>query len=228
VIDYARTFGLPAVVFRMSCIYGPHQMGNEDQGWVAHFLICALEDRPLTVYGDGMQVRDVLYVDDLVDAFFAARSNMRNISGQAFNMGGGPARAVSLLELIDMIVDLHGEAPACESSDWRAGDQRYYVSDTRKFQEATGWTARVDPQEGVQRLYEWLRRTHGWNKSALSAGLATARSDVKPLCEVAWRHKIGKNDRWEKRCRRFNHEPGEAYRQNHARRANRCAQAGRD
>ena len=161
VIDYARTFGIPAAVFRMSCIYGPHQMGNEDQGWVAHFLICALEERPLTLYGDGMQVRDVLYIDDLVEAFLAARSQMRNISGQAFNMGGGPPRALSLLELIDMIVELHGEAPACESSDWRAGDQRYYVSDTRKFQEETGWTPRISPEEGVQRLYEWLRRARG-------------------------------------------------------------------
>jgi CDP-paratose 2-epimerase len=161
VIDYARTFGLPAAVFRMSCIYGPHQMGNEDQGWVAHFLICALEERPLTLYGDGMQVRDVLYIDDLVEAFLAARSQMRNISGQAFNMGGGPPRALSLLELIEMIVELHGEAPACESSDWRAGDQRYYVSDTRKFQDATGWAPRIDPEEGVQKLYDWLRRARG-------------------------------------------------------------------
>ena len=161
VIDYARSFGLPAVVFRMSCIYGPHQMGNEDQGWMAHFLICALEDRPITLYGDGMQVRDVLYVDDLVNAFLAARANIGNLSGQTFNMGGGPARAVSLLELIDMIVELHGEPPHCETSDWRAGDQRYYVSDTRKFQQATGWSAKVSAEEGVQRLYQWLRRARG-------------------------------------------------------------------
>jgi CDP-paratose 2-epimerase len=106
-------------------------------------------------------VRDVLYIDDLVEAFLAARSQMRNISGQAFNMGGGPPRALSLLELIEIIVELHGEAPACESSDWRAGDQRYYVSDTRKFQEATGWAPRVSPEEGVQRLYDWLRRARG-------------------------------------------------------------------
>ena len=170
-------------------------MGNEDQGWVAHFLISALEDRPLTLYGDGMQVRDLLYIDDLIDAFFVARFNMRNISGQAFNMGGGPARALSLLELVDMIVELHGEAPACESTDWRAGDQRYYVSDTRKFQEATGWTARVDPQEGVQRLYEWLRRARGLEqvrtfsgprngtfrrKIALRSGLAAQDRQERP------------------------------------------------
>ena len=161
VLDYARTFGLPAAVFRMSCIYGPHQFGNEDQGWVAHFLICALEDRPLTIYGDGMQVRDVLYVDDLVDAFLAARAHARDISGQAFNMGGGPRRAISLLELIEMIADLHGYRPPCDTGGWRSGDQRYYVSDTRKFQQATGWSAQVDPAEGVQRLYGWLRHARG-------------------------------------------------------------------
>ena len=161
VIDYARTFGLSAVVFRMSCIYGPHQMGNEDQGWVAHFLICALDDRPITLYGDGMQVRDVLYIDDLVEAFLAARTHIRSFPGQAFNIGGGPARALSLLELIDMIVELHGDHPRYELSEWRAGDQRYYVSDTRKFQAATGWTAKVDPEQGVQRLYDWLRRSRG-------------------------------------------------------------------
>jgi CDP-paratose 2-epimerase len=182
VIDYARTFGLPAAVFRMSCIYGPHQMGNEDQGWVAHFLICALEERPLTLYGDGMQVRDVLYIDDLVEAFLAARSQMRNISGQAFNMGGGPRRALSLLELIDMIIELHGEAPQCESSDWRAGDQRYYVSDTRKFQEATGWAPRINPAEGVQRLYEWLRSARG---------LEQGRAVGSPTRNGSFRRKTG-------------------------------------
>jgi CDP-paratose 2-epimerase len=161
VIDYARTFGLPAVVFRMSCIYGPHQMGNEDQGWVAHFLICAIEDRPITIYGDGMQVRDVLYVEDLVNAFLCARAHMPGISGQAFNMGGGANRAISLLALLEMIGDMHGDQPRCEFSEWRAGDQRYYVSDTRKFEAATGWRAKVSPEEGVRRLYDWLRQSRG-------------------------------------------------------------------
>src|SRR5207253_6556705 len=111
VIDYARTFGLPAVVFRMSCIYGPHQFGNEDQGWVAHFLIRALKDQPITLYGDGMQVRDILFVEDLVDAFLLAQANMATLAGQAFNMGGGPANTISLLELLDMITELHGRRP---------------------------------------------------------------------------------------------------------------------
>jgi len=143
-------------VFRMSCIYGPHQFGNEDQGWVAHFLISALENQPITIYGDGMQVRDVLFVDDLVRAFLHAREHIGNISGQAFNVGGGPACTLSLLELLEMIRELHGEGLRYEFSKWRAGDQRYYVSDTRKFQAATGWSAEVLPREGVRRLYAWL------------------------------------------------------------------------
>ena len=102
VIDYARTFGLPAVVFRMSCIYGPHQFGNEDQGWVAHFLIRALKGEPITLYGDGRQVRDILYVEDLVDAFLLAQAEMPRLSGQAFNMGGGPGNTISLKDLLDI------------------------------------------------------------------------------------------------------------------------------
>src|SRR5207237_1067787 len=90
VLDYARTFRLPAVVFHMSCIYGLHQLGNEDQGWVAHFLIRAIEDSPITIYGDGKQVRDILFVEDLVRAFLLAHKKMSRISGQSFNIGGGP------------------------------------------------------------------------------------------------------------------------------------------
>jgi CDP-paratose 2-epimerase len=115
VVDYARTFGIPACVLRMSCIYGPHQCGNEDQGWVAHFLIKALKGEPLTIYGDGMQVRDILFADDLVDAFLLAQAKMPEISGEAFNIGGGPANTISLLDLLDLIERLHGERPACGS-----------------------------------------------------------------------------------------------------------------
>jgi CDP-paratose 2-epimerase len=170
IIDYARTFGLPAVVFRMSCIYGPHQMGNEDQGWVAHFLLSALAGRPLTIYGDGMQVRDLLYVEDLVRAFLMARSRIRALTGQAFNIGGGPAYTLSLLELVKIIARLHREPPRFQLSDWRAGDQRYYVSDTRKFQRATGWRPRIDPEEGVVRLYGWLRRERGLEPQRQASG----------------------------------------------------------
>ena len=161
VLDYARTFGLPAVVFRMSCIYGLHQMGTEDQGWVAHFLIRAIEGKPIVLYGDGMQVRDVLFVEDLVDAFLLAQSNIHTLSGQAFNMGGGLGNTISLLELVELIGALHGEKPGLQLKEWRPGDQRYYVSDTRRFKAATGWAPKVNVRQGVERLYQWLLESRG-------------------------------------------------------------------
>jgi len=156
VLDYARSFGRPAAVFRMSCIYGPHQFGTEDQGWVAHFLIQALENRPITIYGDGLQVRDILFVEDLVDAFLLAQKHMDKISGNAFNIGGGPARTVSLVELLASIERLHGVKPRIDHQAPRTGDQRYYVSDTAKFREATGWAPKVSAAEGISMLDEWL------------------------------------------------------------------------
>lgn len=154
--DYARSFGLETVVFRMSCIYGPHQFGTEDQGWVAHFLIRALAGEPIVLYGDGKQVRDVLFVEDLVNAFLLAQQHMNKLSGQAFNIGGGAANTVSLIELLDLISDLNGARPDIMFQDWRVGDQRYYVSDTTKFSRATGWTQQVGVIEGVTRLRDWL------------------------------------------------------------------------
>ncbi|MCU1233252.1 MAG: NAD-dependent epimerase/dehydratase [Candidatus Solibacter sp.] len=161
VLDYARTFGMPAVVFRMSCIYGPHQMGNEDQGWVAHFLIRAIEGKPITFYGDGMQVRDILFADDLVDAFLLAQSNIHTLSEQAFNIGGGLGNTISLVELLDLMARLQGDKPIARLKEWRPGDQRYYVSDTRKFKAATGWAPKVNAQEGVERLFQWLLMARG-------------------------------------------------------------------
>ncbi len=169
VIDYARTFGLPAAVFRMSCIYGPRQFGTEDQGWVAHFLIRALRGEPITLYGDGMQVRDVLFVDDLVDAFLLARKHIRQISGSAFNIGGGPENTISLLELLDVIEELDGKRPTTTFEDWRPGDQRYYVSDCRRFQAATGWWPRVRVREGVRKLHGWLQEMTGKVPAAQAA-----------------------------------------------------------
>jgi CDP-paratose 2-epimerase len=156
VLDYSRSYGIPAVVFRMSCIYGPHQFGTEDQGWVAHFLIRAIEGRPITVYGDGKQVRDILFVEDLVDAFLVAQERMATISGRAFNIGGGAANAISLLDLLGMIEDLERQRPPITLGEWRRGDQRYYVSDTRAFREATGWSAKTGARQGVRLLHEWL------------------------------------------------------------------------
>jgi CDP-paratose 2-epimerase len=156
VLDYARSYRLPALVFRMSCIYGPHQCGNEDQGWVAHFVARALTGQPLVIYGDGKQVRDVLFVADLVDAFLLARDNMPRLAGRAFNMGGGPGRTTSLRELIGMLEPMVGRKLAVRFEDWRTGDQRYYVSNTQEYTRATGWRPAVSVEAGIQRLAEWL------------------------------------------------------------------------
>ena len=185
VLDYARTFDLPAVVFRMSCIYGPHQFGTEDQGWVAHFLIRAIEGQPITLYGDGMQVRDVLFVEDLVDACLLAQQHMNYIAGQAFNIGGGPANTLSLRELLDLISDLHGESPAVLFDEWRPADQRYYVSDTRKFQAATGWSPRVGVREGVERLYQWLLESRGMGTAPSASAKGYSERASKALPEMA-------------------------------------------
>ena len=156
VLDYARTFGLRTVVFRMSCIYGPHQCGTEDQGWVAHFLLSVLNGQPLTIYGDGLQVRDVLYVDDLVDAMLLAESHIDSLAGEPFNIGGGAGNATSLVELLDLIGELVGERPAIQVEPWRRADQRYYVSDTRKFRRRTGWVPRTSIRVGLTALLDWF------------------------------------------------------------------------
>jgi CDP-paratose 2-epimerase len=161
ILDYTHSFPLPMVVFRMSCIYGLHQFGTEDQGWVAHFLISALARQPITLYGDGMQVRDILFIDDLIEAFLLAQAHMPQLSGQAFNIGGGPAQAVSLLELLELIAELSGEKPVVRVADWRPGDQYYYVSDTRRFRAATGWAPRVGVRQGLRSLYHWLLESQG-------------------------------------------------------------------
>ncbi len=158
--DYARTFGLRTVVFRMSCIYGPHQFGTEDQGWVAHFLIKALENSPITFYGDGRQVRDILFVEDLVDALLLAHEKIDAISGCAFNIGGGPGKTTSLLELIHLIGELHGQRPQLRFEQWRAADQLYYVSDTRLFSRLTGWAPKISVRVGVAKLFHWLLEYH--------------------------------------------------------------------
>ena len=156
VLDYARSFGLPAVVFRMSCIYGPRQFGTEDQGWVAHFVRRALAGQPITIYGDGRQVRDLLFIDDLVDALLLAHEHVGALGGRAFNLGGGAGNTLSLRELLDRLERIVGRRPATTGAEWRTGDQRYYVSDTRAFAAATGWQPRVGVDEGLGRLGRWL------------------------------------------------------------------------
>ena len=161
VLDYARSFGLPAAVLRMSCIYGERQLGTEDQGWVAHFLIRALEGRPITLYGDGNQVRDILEVGDAVAAYIAAWQRIAAVSGCAFNLGGGPANAVSLRRLIGHIGDLVGTAPDIRFDDWRAGDQRYFVADTSAAGAALGLAEPMAWRSGVARLARWLAEQRG-------------------------------------------------------------------
>jgi CDP-paratose 2-epimerase len=160
VLDYAATFGLPTIVFRMSCIYGPHQHGTEDQGWVAHFLIRALAGEGLTVYGDGAQVRDVLHVSDLVEAMVRVHDDAERLAGTAFNVGGGPANTLSLLELLQLIEELEGDAPEVTFAAERSGDQRWYVSDTTRLFAATGWEPLVGVDEGVESLHRWLAPRH--------------------------------------------------------------------
>jgi CDP-paratose 2-epimerase len=156
VLDYARSFGLPTAVLRMSCIYGPHQMGTEDQGWVAHFLIRAIENQPITIYGDGKQVRDILHVADAVDAYLAAWARIDSVAGRAFNLGGGPANAVSLVQLIGFIEETLGRQVDVSFSDWRAGDQRYYVSDPGLARRELRLAEPLDWRTGVASLAEWL------------------------------------------------------------------------
>ena len=156
VLDYARSFGVPTAVMRMSCIYGPRQMGTEDQGWVAHFLIRALKGEPISIFGDGRQVRDILFVDDAVDAYMAAWARIGALSGRAFNLGGGPANAVSLLGLIAHMETLLGTPIEISFHPERPGDQRYYVSDMEAARAALALRAPVGWLDGVGRLKSWL------------------------------------------------------------------------
>jgi len=154
--DYAKSFGLPTAVMRMSCVYGPRQFGTEDQGWVAHFLIRALNDEQIVIYGNGKQVRDVLHVSDAVTAYRSVLANIERVSGQAFNLGGGPGNAVSLRMVLDEIAAITGRRPEISHEEWRAGDQAYFVADTRKLESAVQWRARVDWRDGLRDLAAWL------------------------------------------------------------------------
>jgi CDP-paratose 2-epimerase len=160
VLDYASSYGLQTTVLRMSCIYGPHQMGTEDQGWVAHFFRQAFEDLPITIFGDGRQVRDLLFVEDLVDALLLARERSRSSGGEVFNIGGGPGNAASIREVLRMIGEFQERNPKLEFGEWRTGDQKYYVTDFSKFQQATGWFPATPLQEGMRRLHSWMRDHH--------------------------------------------------------------------
>ncbi|MDB5451380.1 MAG: Nucleoside-diphosphate-sugar epimerase [Phenylobacterium sp.] len=172
VLDYSRSFGLPTCVMRMSCIYGPRQMGTEDQGWVAHFLIRALEGQPISIYGDGRQVRDILNVADAVEAYMAAWRRIEAVSGRAFNLGGGPNNAVSLVQLLGYVEELTDRKVELAFADWRAGDQRYYVSDPSLARRELALPEPLDWRTGVAELAQWLaaeRGAHGVRRQRAEA-----------------------------------------------------------
>ena len=169
VLDYARSFGVPAAVLRMSCIYGERQMGTEDQGWVAHFLISALLGRQITLYGDGHQVRDILDVGDAVAAYIAVWQRIDRVAGRAFNLGGGPGNAVSLRTLTGHIGALVGREVDVRFDDWRAGDQRYFVADTRAATAALGLAAPKPWRAGVEGLAHWLVGERGLDLTPASS-----------------------------------------------------------
>jgi len=170
--DYARIYGLRTVVFRMSCIYGPRQFGNEDQGWLAHFIISAGTGAPITIYGDGKQVRDVLFVEDLVRALRGAVDKISVTAGKVYNIGGGPANTLSVWkEFGQLLAELNGEAVRVSYRDWRPGDQPCYVSDIRNVGRDLGWKPEVDKRAGIRRLWEWVSS----NKEVFRTG-ATVRA----------------------------------------------------
>jgi len=153
--DYARIFDVPTVVLRMSCIAGPRQFGTEDQGWIAHFLYSALRSMPVTIYGDGRQTRDVLHVQDLLRAFELLRINLSTTAGNIYNIGGGRANTISLLELIAEIEDLLGKKLAYDFAPARAGDQLAYVTNFGKLEHDTGWRPTHTSRQVVRDVLEW-------------------------------------------------------------------------
>lgn len=155
--DYWRIYRIPTVVFRQSCIYGWRQFGIEDQGWVAWFIIAVQKGRPITIYGDGKQVRDVLFIDDLLDAYLAAYERIDRTAGQVYNIGGGPNNTMSVwAEFGPLIEELCGRKIEVTYSDWRPGDQPVFVCDISKAERDFGWEPRVDVRTGVRRLYGWV------------------------------------------------------------------------
>jgi CDP-paratose 2-epimerase len=155
--DYARIYGLKTVVFRQSCIYGTRQFGIEDQGWIAWFCVAVTTGKRFTIFGDGKQIRDTLWVGDLVDAYHRAWDRIDTVKGDIFNLGGGPANTLSLRELVVKLETAFGRTLDHDTADWRPGDQRVFVADIRKAKRLLGWEPRVSTDQGVDRLLEWVR-----------------------------------------------------------------------
>lgn len=162
--DYGRMYGMQTAVLRLSCVYGPRQFGTEDQGWVAHFVIAAALGRPISIYGDGRQVRDILFIDDLVRLYArflemadTAVPGQAGVWGRAYNIGGGAPFTLSLLELLDLLARETGRRIPLTFEAWRPADQRVYISDIGLARRALGWTPEVAPADGVRRLLAWVQ-----------------------------------------------------------------------
>jgi len=156
--DYSRMYGFPTVVFRQSCIYGPRQFGIEDQGWVAWFIIAAVLGKPISIYGDGKQVRDVLHINDLIAAYDRAINFITEPGGEIYNIGGGPENAIAIWrEFGPILEEIHGEPIPITMGDWRPGDQKIYISDISKAKDRLGWTPQIGVREGIRDLYEWVK-----------------------------------------------------------------------
>lgn len=165
-IDYARIYGLNTIVFRQSGIYGPHQFGIEEQGWLAWFCNSLLFDKPVTIYGDGKQVRDVLYIDDLLRAFDLAFKNIKKTRGKAYNIGGGPKFSLSIWELFEILEKLSGKNFNYKFGYWRLGDQKVYISDITRVKRDFSWSPKIPPKEGVKKLYNWISQNKNLIKKA--------------------------------------------------------------
>jgi CDP-paratose 2-epimerase len=166
------------MVFRQSCIYGTRQFGQEDQGWVSWFVIAAVLGRPITIYGDGKQVRDLLWVDDLLDAYWAALRC--GASGRIFNIGGGAGNTLSLLELVNMLSQLRGSRLGVQYAQSRPGDQPVYISDISGLQEQLQWQPRIAPEEGVTRLWQWVNHNRHEIESLSAESSANGAARARP------------------------------------------------
>ena len=156
-LDYNQTYGIPTVVLRMSCQYGPHQYGVVDQGWVSHFAQMVLSGNPITIYGDGSQVRDILYISDYVELIRVLIAKKEIVAGEIFNIGGGMDYSIRIQEGIKLMDDLLGKTTLLDYADWRVGDQRYYVSSIDKIKQLTGWYPTVPPRQGIEKLLTWTK-----------------------------------------------------------------------
>lgn len=156
VLDYHRIYGLRTIVLRQSCIYGPRQFGIEDQGWMAWLMIATTMGHPITIHGDGRQVRDVLDIEDLLNAFEVAARRIEAAAGRVYNIGGGPENAISLRDVLRWLEQRIGRPVPCKSAEWRPGDQRVYISDIRRAARELDWAPKVEWQRGIGQLYDWI------------------------------------------------------------------------